>query len=68
MRAFAIATLVVLMGYGVSTLAQPQSAAASNTGQMTDRSGKDVTAKKDASVVRSRGSSLNVSEIYGRRG
>lgn len=68
MRAFAIATLVALMGYGLPTLAAEQSAASSNTGQMTDRSGKDVTAKKDTSVVRSRGSSLNVSEVQGRRG
>ena len=68
MRAFAIATLVALMGYGLPTFAAEQSAASSNTGQMTDRSGKDVTARKDTSVVRSRGSSLNVSEVQGRRG
>jgi hypothetical protein len=69
MRAFAIATLVALMGYGVPTLAQQQSAASSNAAQMTDRSGKEVTAKKDAGIVRTRGSysSLNVSEVYGRR-
>lgn len=68
MRAFAIATLVALMGYGVTTLAQ-QSAASSNAVQMTDRSSKDVTAKKDADIVRTRSSysSLNVSEVYGRR-
>ena len=40
MRAFVIATLVALMGYGVPTLAQ-QSAASSNAVQMTDRSGKE---------------------------
>jgi len=71
MRAFAIATLVALIGYGVPTLAQQQSAASSNAVQMTDRSGKDVTAKKDASIVRSRSgspSSPNVSEVQGRRG
>jgi hypothetical protein len=68
MRAFAIAILVALMGYGVPTLAQ-QSAASSNAVQMTDRSSKDVTAKKDADIVRTRSSysSLNVSEVYGRR-
>lgn len=70
MRAFAIATLVALMGYGVPTLAQ-QSAASSNAVQMTDRSAKEVAAKKDASIVRSRSgspSSPNVSEVQGRRG
>lgn len=69
MRAFAIATLVALMGYGLPTLAQQQSAASSNAGQMTDRSAKEVAAKKDASMVRTRSSysSLTVSEIYGRR-
>jgi hypothetical protein len=66
MRAFVIATFVALMGYGVPTLAQ-QSAASSNAVQMTDRSGKDVTAKKDASIVLSRASSLKVSEVQGRR-
>ncbi|HEV8646210.1 MAG TPA: hypothetical protein VGR01_11650 [Burkholderiales bacterium] len=68
MRAFVIATLVALMGYGLPTLAQ-QSAASSNAVQMTDRSSKDVTAKKDADIVRTRSSysSLNVSEVYGRR-
>jgi len=66
MRAFVIATLVALMGYGVPTLAQ-QSAASSNAAQMTDRSGKEVTAKKDASIVRTRASSINVSEVQGRR-
>ncbi len=67
MRAFAIATLVALIGYGVPTLAQQQSAASSSAAQMTDRSGKEVTAKKDTDVVRTRGSSLNVSEVRGRR-
>lgn len=67
MRAFAIATLVVLMGYGLPTLAQQQSAASSNAVQMTDRSSKEVTAKKDADIVRTRASSLNVSEVQGRR-
>ena len=69
MRAFAIATLVALMGYGLPTLAQQQSAASSNAAQMTDRSGKEVTAKKDARIVRTRSSysSLTVSEVYGRR-
>lgn len=69
MRAFAIATLVALMGYGVPTLAQQQSAASSNAVQMTDRSSKEVTAKKDAQIVRTRSSysSLTVSEVYGRR-
>jgi len=66
MRAFVIATLVALMGYGVPTLAQ-QSAASSNAAQMTDRSGKEVTAKKDAGIVRTRASSINVSEVQGRR-
>ena len=68
MRAFAIATLVALMGYGVPTLAQ-QSAASSNAAQVSDRSGKDVTAKKTAGIVRTRSgsSALNVSEVYGRR-
>ena len=67
MRAFAIATLVALMGYGLPTLAQQQSAASSV--QMTDRSSKEVTAKKDAPIVRTRSSysSLTVSEVYGRR-
>ena len=69
MPAFVIATLVALMGYGVPTFAQKQSAASSNAAQMTDRSGKDVTAKKDARIVRTRSSysSLTVSELYGRR-
>ena len=69
MRAFAIATLVALTGYGVPALAQQQSATSSNAVQMTDRSSRDVTAKKDADIVRTRSSysSLNVSEVYGRR-
>jgi len=68
MRAFAIATIVALMGYGLPTFAQQQSAASSNAAQMSDRSGKEVTAKKDADIVRTRASysSLTVSEIYGR--
>jgi hypothetical protein len=66
MRAFVIATLVALMGYGVPTLAQ-QSAASSNAVQMTDRSGKETTGKNDAGIVRTRASSLNVAEVQGRR-
>lgn len=66
MRTFVIATFVALMGYGVPTLAQ-QSAGPSNAGQITARSGADLTAKT-AGMVRSRSfSSVTVSEIYGRR-
>ena len=69
MRAFAIATFLALMGYGLPTLAQQQSATSSNAAQMTDRSGKEVTAKKDARIVRTRSSysSLTVFEVHGRR-
>ena len=69
MRAFAIATLVALMGYGLPTLARQQSTASSNEVQITDRSSKEVTANRDAQIVRTRSSysSLNVSEVYGRR-
>jgi len=70
MRALVIAAFVAAMGYGPPTFAQQQSATSSNAAQMTDRSGKEVTAKKDASIVRSRSSSSspNVSEVQGRRG
>ena len=67
MRAFVIAAFVAAMGFGLPTLAQQQSAASSNAVQMTDRSGKEVTAKKDAGIVRTRASSINVSEVQGRR-
>lgn len=68
MRAIVIAALVAAIGYVLPTFAQQHSAASSTTAQVTDRSDKAVTAKRDPSVVRSRGSSLNVSEVQGRRG
>ena len=61
MRTFVIATFVALMGYGVPTLAQ-QSA-----GQITAQTAGMGSTAKSADVVRARGGSVTVSEVYGRR-
>ena len=62
--------LLALSGYAALAAAAKEPADPQEKGHsITDRAGKEVSAKKDARVVRTRSgsSSITVSEIMGRR-
>lgn len=70
MRIVTLVALLTLSGYAMLADAAKEPANPQDgSHSITDRSGKEVSAKKDARVVRTRSgtSSFNVSDIVGRR-
>ena len=70
MRIVTLVALLALSGYAMLADAEKEPASSQESNHsIIDRGGKHISAKKDASVVRTRsGSSVrNVSEIMGRR-
>ncbi len=70
MRIVTLVALLALSGYAMLATAAKEPANSQESGpSIIDRGGKQISAKKDASVVRTRqdSSSRNVSEVLGRR-